>query len=54
MIENILNKNDYIFKMITKISKLLDNLEKKYPPPRYVKKIKNLEFKKLKNAIEIK
>tara|TARA_B100000900_G_scaffold407262_1_gene419652 strand:+ start:663 stop:1541 length:879 start_codon:yes stop_codon:yes gene_type:complete len=41
--------------MITKnLQTYWHSLEKKYPPPRFVKKITNLDFKDLKNAIDNK
>lgn len=35
-----------------KINKYWIALEKKYPPPSYVRKVKDLEFKNLKNAVD--
>lgn len=41
--------------MINKnLQKYWTSLEKKYSPPKYVKKIKDLEFKELKDAVDKK
>jgi hypothetical protein len=40
--------------LINKINNYWDYLEKKFPPPRYVKTVKNLEFKDLKKNIDAK